>query len=171
MAVVSDPITEVENHIEETLKDDLGDYYPVRPVIVESYGGEFGGDDLADTMGAMVQRGPHAFVAYMGEQDRQEITGAGGAGSDIQAKFSVYVAARNLRSDAEQKQDAYPIIVATKRILRSLPAGAFRGTLGPETWMVKLETIKPTGDSPVVNIPGLVCFQINLVARLKLIWT
>lgn len=171
MGVTTDPITEIEEYIEATLREKLPDYHlSGKGLIVSAYGGEFGAEDLLGVLETMVGRGSHALVAYMGEEDREEFAGAQGQGVSITARWSVYIAARNLRSEAEQKREAYPLIVATKRILRAMQPVAFEGQLGPERWVCKLETVLPAGDSPTINVPGLVCFQVNFTSNFKLIW-
>jgi hypothetical protein len=165
-----DHITAIEEHISGVLREDLPKLLPgvFQPDLVCLYGGEFGTDDIIGTLDEMVQRGTHVLVSYMGGSEYQhDNTGLLSEGG---ARFTIYVAGRNLRDRAEQRRDIYPVIQSTRMIVRMAESRMLTGDLGTATWEAKVSNLWPGEDAIVASVPGVACLKLDVTCDLKVLW-
>jgi phage gp37-like protein len=162
-----DPYSALEDAVEGVLQARLPDYYS-DPLVIGQYAGEFASADVIDVVDDMVRRAPHALVAWMGTQ------GMGGDDSgeveEEVANWSIYVAARNLRGETDQRRDAYPILSAAKRIIKSTPTLHASDNLGTESWTALTGEWEISGSEIVVSVPGVVVIQLSFTSRLLTLW-
>jgi len=165
-----DHVTAIETHIRDVLDTKMSALFPgdSKPPIIGLYGGEFGTDDIIGTLDDMVSRGTHVLVSYMGgnEVDHNNTGSYQEGGSN----FSIYVAGRNLRDEAEQRRDIYPVIQASRIITRMTDDVVLSGSMGAASWEVKLSNIWPGEDSVVASVPGVACLMLEVSCSVKVLW-
>ena len=170
MAKDIDHITSLEGHIHSILSERLPRLLPGNnaPAVIDYYGGEFGTDDIIGTLDEMVSRGTHVLVSYMGGGERKN--GNTGRVSEGEVAFALYIAGRNLRGEKEQRRDIYPVIQASRVVLRMAQDTVLTGSMGDAAWKLKVENIWPGDDSIVASVPGVACMQLELTADLTVLW-
>lgn len=164
-----DYIAAVEDFATETLRTGLAAHFPSEPIVARPYAGEMGVQDVMGVLEELVQRAPHVMVAFMGLSDTGESDD--GRMEIVRLKLSAYVAARNLRGAHDQQLAAYPIMVATRRVLRAVDDVLLGGQLPDGTsWQALVQRIRPDGVANVASMPGIACYQVNFACRLKTLW-
>jgi len=165
-----DHVTAMETHIRDVMDLKIPTLLPPnqQPAKIGLYGGEFGTDDIIGVLDDMVSRGTHVLVSYMGGDEVQHSnTGELQEGG---AQFSIYVAGRNLRDEAEQKREIYPVIQAARVITRMSDDVVLSGEMGEASWQVRLCNIWPGEDSVVASVPGVACLQLQVNCEIKVLW-
>lgn len=166
----ADWISGAEEVLADVFASSLASYTPnpSSPLTVGLYGGEFGAEDVYERLEALVQRGPTALLEFAGDEDTDRDTEDDTI--SIQAEWGLYIAARNLRSESEQRRDAYPFVVGAKRLLRQSDTMVYSGSLGGEEWTAMIQKCLPMRSDIITSIPGYVCVQVMFRTPVVLHW-
>jgi hypothetical protein len=145
-----DYISPIEDAILDLLEKKVGHRAMVAP-----YAGEAGAGNLLDVMLQITSGGPAILVGYLGDTlEDDDTTGDLWA---LELRFGAYIATRNLTGQDYQQRDAYPLIAACRRAIRSLSDEVVEG----QGVSVKVHDGLSTSVQPVVNTPDVVVYLVN----------